>query len=69
MASVASVVASSREDPTMCPFVVPVGGWLPAERSFQWEYSEVQPLSAVQGLLDCVPGTKGQCFLRTGEVL
>lgn len=68
-ASAASAVASSPEDPTMCPFVVPVGGWLPAERSFQWEYSKVQPLAAAQGWLDCAPGTKGQCFLGSGEVL
>lgn len=52
-------------DPTMCPSVVPVGGCLPAERSFQWECSRAQP----QGLLDWARGTKGQCFLGSGEVL
>lgn len=24
----------------MCPFVVTVGGWDPAAKSFQWEYSK-----------------------------
>lgn len=39
--------------PTMHPFVGPTGGRIAAERSFQWEYSKVQLLSARQGSLYC----------------